>query len=195
MQARIKLPENYTELFSVDMARNWGLAIALNIIAAAIFIGLWFNLSSMVIRIRPDIANLDPSTVAESNLLLSLAGLIGMLFLHEGIHGLFFWTSTRSIPMFGFSLLYAFAAAPNWFIPRNQYLWIGLSPLVIISGGLFLGLWFAPPQWLGLMVFICAINAGGSVGDMYVVLRLLQHNADTLINDRGNAMTAYGTQS
>ena len=64
--------------------------------------------------------------------------MVGNLVVHELIHGLFFWLFTGSAPRYGLGLSYAYAAAPDWYIPRRKYQVTGLAPVVIIGLGCLL---------------------------------------------------------
>src|SRR4030042_1361773 len=59
--------------------------------------------------------------------------IILMLILHELIHGMFFWLFTHDKPRFALKTGYAFAAAPEWYLTKKQYIIVGLSPFLIIS--------------------------------------------------------------
>ncbi len=63
--------------------------------------------------------------------LLVASGLV--IFVHELVHGLFSGYISRDRPKFGFRGSYAYAAAPNWYIPRGPFVVIGLAPLVVIT--------------------------------------------------------------
>jgi hypothetical protein len=53
--------------------------------------------------------------------------------IHELIHGLFFYIFTGDRPKIGFKSIYAYAGAPDWYIHKNKFFIISLSPLVIIT--------------------------------------------------------------
>ncbi len=94
--------------------------------------------------------------------------------------------------MFGFKGAYAYAAAPGWFIPRNPYLWIGLSPLVVLSLTGFVLITVLPVNWLLPIMIGLIFNAVGSVGDLYVVFWLFLKPATVYIQDQGDAINIYG---
>lgn len=103
-------------------------------------------------------------------LVLFIAFVIMMIILHEATHGLFFWLFTRSRPDFAFNkIIYAYTAAPGWYIPRNKYIVVEMAPLVLITTlGLIL-LAVAPQGWLLLILILTILNTCGSVGDMAVI--------------------------
>jgi hypothetical protein len=114
-----------------------------------------------------------------------------MILLHELVHGLFFWIITRQRPYIGLKSAYAYAAAPDWFIPRNSYLVIGLAPLVLITLlGVILIPWI-PGDGLIVVIFILTANASGSMGDIFVVGWLSTQPRTTLLCDHGDKIIAY----
>lgn len=114
-----------------------------------------------------------------------------MMVAHEAIHGVFFWHYTGTRPHFGFRGAYAFAAAPEWYIPRTPYLITSLAPLVVISLiGIALML-ILPIHWVPALFLITALNAAGAVGDLWVAWWLLRCPADALGNDCGDVTCLY----
>ena len=93
--------------------------------------------------------------------------------------------------MFGVRIFYAYAAAPEWYIPRGQYAIVGLAPLVVITiVGLAL-LLVTPSPAVWAVVFVVALNAAGSIGDLLAVAWLLAQRSATLACDKGDAITLY----
>ena len=125
------LPEITIKPFH-DLSKDRKLAILLNLVGAALFILMgWFFLTTASL-LRTDQDSLS-WTIEFSDLLLLLLAVPVVILLHELVHGLFFWVFTRHRPRFGVKALYAYAAAPDWFIPRGTFIWVALSPLVTIS--------------------------------------------------------------
>ncbi len=124
-------------------------------------------------------------------LLFCILSIIFMLALHELIHGMFFWFFTREMPKFALKPGYAFAAAPDWYLPRLQYIMVGLSPFLIISiTSIFLAL-FAPPHMILYLLIIATFNAAGSLGDLIVVGWVLNQPSTVLIKDEGDVFSSY----
>ena len=114
-----------------------------------------------------------------------------MVILHELIHGIFFWIYTRERPRFALKGGYAFAAAPGWYLPRNQYINVGLSPLIAITViTIFLAVFVAQPI-VPYMLIIASFNAAGALGDMIVVAWVLRLPETTLVKDDGDTFSAY----
>ncbi len=189
------LPEGYRKIFEFDLKKNILVSIVLNVgvLFLFVFFGWMFVQASFVLR--PAFWEGNQANLLGNTELISYAlALILMIVLHEGAHGFFFWRFTGDRPFFGLSWSYAYAAAPDWYLPRNQYLVVGLAPLALLSlGGLVL-LPFVPLSLMPGLVFLMAFNAAGSVGDMFVVGYLLTRPASVLINDVGNAFSVYGME-
>jgi Putative zincin peptidase len=189
------LPDGYTRTVEINLSKNKGLAILLNIVGLIISI-LAFVLMALFTRFaRPGsfaeafIFKADLSTMGQ---LLVLVVLITVsLVVHELIHGFFFWAFTRSRPVYALHLAYAYAAAPGWYIPLRQYWVIGLSPLVLIDLAGLLLILLASPAWILLLVFLVAFNTGGSVGDLWIILNSLLKSPACLVNDVGDGVTFF----
>ena len=130
----------------------------------------------------------------ERPLLAIVIGLILMglqIILHELLHGVVIWHYTKAKPTIGFSWTYAFAGAPDWYLPRNQFFLVTLAPFVVITffGVLFLAI-ASVPVVMGLLL-ILVLNAAGSIGDHYVAFQLLREPHTTLCNDTGPKITFY----
>ena len=115
-----------------------------------------------------------------------------MVFLHEGIHGLFFWLFTKQKPKFGFKLVYAFAGAPGWYITKWPYLIIGIAPLIVITIIGFAVMLILPEGWILPILLFITINAGGAAGDIYTVFWLLTKPEDILVHDSGERVKIFG---
>ncbi len=189
MHATKELPEGYTKVRELDLSRPLWRALLLQLAATLLFgVGavIFYSLARWL---RPDGAALP---LSEKDLLATLLlGVPLMLVLHEGIHGLLFWWVTRERPRFGLSRSYAYAAAPEWYIPRDQYIWIGLGPLLGISalGAILIPL--VPHNVLLLVLIIAIINFGGAIGDIVMVFLVWRRPATTLVQDTGDAIVIY----
>jgi hypothetical protein len=191
------LPSNYTLAGTIDLSKDGRMMIILNGIGVALFLGSAWLLLLLAAAIRPKFGETNFRISGSLNSLAPLlAWIIGltvlMLIVHEGIHGLFFWIFTGSRPRFGFRGYYAFAAAPDWFIPYRHYLVVALSPVVLMTLIGIGTLWVIPEAWLGGLIFWVSMNFSGSVGDMMVAAWLLRKPATFLAQDYGDGVRFYG---
>lgn len=200
MRATQTLPTGYTEAGRISLKDNRRLVILLNVlgipwlILCAIF---FFFMANVLGSFNGADGPINGSgsggfSISLTTPLLALAiivvAFVAVLILHELVHGLFFWLFTRSRPKFGFKGAYAYAAAPGWYIPRTQFLIIGLAPLVLITlVGLLMLPFITLPASLVLLVALIA-NAGGAIGDLYMVVRLLFAPRGVLIEDQGEGI-------
>ena len=125
-------------------------------------------------------------------LLLVLVGVIVVpIVLHEAIHGAFFFHFTRDRPVFAFKGYAASAGAPEWHLPRQQYLVVGLAPLGVLT---ILGLGLiavVPDAWLEPLALAITFHGAGTIGDLVSVFWLLRFPRGTLFRDTGDVLNAY----
>lgn len=192
------LPEGYELRARVDLIKNRKLLLILSLASVVMLIicgaGLWWLLQFL----RPDFVvagsfslTVDSGGTAFTSLLILLGVVFGMLILHEAIHGLFFWIFTGGRVKFAFKGAYAYAAAPDWYLPKSPYLVVSLAPLVLITLlGIVAFLW-VPLSWIPAIMLLIIMNASGAVGDIYVFFWLLGLPSDGLIRDFGEQMEVY----
>jgi hypothetical protein len=133
-------------------------------------------------------SSIPTALMAIGKLLLTI---VLVLMLHEGIHALFFWLFSKQKPVVGFKGAYAYAAMPGWYFPRNQYILIGISPLILIT---FLGVFFLaifPISLLNLVLVALIINTSGAVGDLFVVIWLMTKPSETFAHDKIDSIEFY----
>jgi len=194
-QAVKTLPPNYQQRYNLDLKENFRVALSLNLAVLFMFFVWGYFFIRIATILRPSAWLGEQGFHGEVDLVHVVVIFAIMVVFHEGIHGLFFWLFTKERPHFGFKLLYAYAAAPEWYIPRNQYIWIGLSPLVLVSIlGVVLFPWISIDWFPGLILFL-TINAAGSMGDAFIILVTLSHSKNVLIQDFGDSFTIYGDPS
>lgn len=197
MKPTQSLPGNYHPAGVIDLSKSLRLAVVLNIAAiplAALSGILFFHALGWL---RPVESNrylsLSISSLGEG--LLFLVSVIGgaflMIVLHEAVHGFFFWLFSHSRPVFGFRGAYAYAAAPGWYFPRGKYLWIGLSPLVVLSLAGVALMTFIPPTLFLILLYILILNFSGAIGDLLVCGWLLLKPVGTLVLDHGDSVAFF----
>jgi hypothetical protein len=193
-EATKTLPPGYTARGSIDLQENQRALIILNIASLPVLLLAGWLMFWFTITVRPELSA-GSFQLEGLEILGALAGVVLlmalMITLHEAIHGLFFWLFTRERPFFGLKTFYAYAAAPDWYIPRGPYLVVGLAPLVVIT---LLGMALvpvAPPLLLAAVLLVVVANAAGAVGDIAVVGWLLLQRRPTLVCDKGDAITIY----
>ncbi len=128
---------------------------------------------------------LFPSWPATLGILI--AALIFVLVLHEGLHGaagrLF-----RYKPIFGVQPPLVFTTFDER-IPRNHFIMIALAPLVLLNVAYVAGFPLTP--WAVFWDLCFTVNTIGSIGDVWIVTRLLKHPSDTMFQDMKSGVRAW----
>jgi len=121
--------------------------------------------------------------------------LIAVLIFHELVHGLFYWLFSSHRPRFGFQGLFPYAAAPSGiYFPRNQFLVVGLSPLVLLTAVGLLLMVIVPTAFVPFLLFFVVFNASGAAGDLIMVIQLMRFSSDTLMEDSTSGVIIYGPE-
>lgn len=189
------LPTGYRRTARFDLEGGLKLAL-LNLAGLGLLAGSGWGFTALLLRLRPQEA---PPVLAGGfsgwGMLLWLGWLLLatalMLVAHEAFHGVFFWLFSGARPQFGFRGWYAFAAAPGWYFPRNQYLLIALAPLLGISLLCALLLAWGPPALFLPVLLLALFNASGAVGDLWVAAMLIRRSRACLALDLGDAVEFY----
>ena len=119
---------------------------------------------------------------------------VGMVVLHEGLHGLVFWLITHERPRFTVSWYYASACAEGWYLPRAPFMVATLLPLIAIT---LAGLALLPVvHGFGrlLLVLLITFNASGAAGDVLVAQKLAGLPRDTFSLDSGAEVKFYSLE-
>lgn len=190
MNATRTLPPAYTQSATLDLSSDRRAVIALNVAAVALLVVFGALTLGFILTTRGG-AGVGFTGNGVMVTLTLLALYVVMILLHEAIHGFCFWWVTRARPAFGISWRYAYAAAPDWYIPRNAYLVVALAPAVVITLGGLLLIAVVPAPAVMPIAFVVIVNGAGAVGDFLVTIWLLRRPPHTLVNDVGDAMTLY----
>jgi Putative zincin peptidase len=113
---------------------------------------------------------------------LNILGYIIILPIHEAIHGLAFafWGGR---PHFGTKLpLALYCGAKDQIFRRNQYLVVGLAPLIVITIACIVLTVFSPVL-AAYTLLASAGNCSGAAGDVWVAVRLWRLPKHVLVED------------
>lgn len=115
-------------------------------------------------------------------IVINIVGYFVILPVHEVIHGAAFalWGGK---PYFGTKLPYAlYCGARNQLFRRNQYLVVGLAPLVVITlAGIIFTL--VSPALASYTIFATVGNFAGAAGDVWVARKLVRLPPSVLVED------------
>lgn len=186
MKTVTALPENYCEVFRLDLQKDTKKAVLVNImslIIAAIMLAsaYWikpyryegiFNLSLL-------------------KCLVLLISMVSYIFLHELVHGIFMRYYSDGVKVkYGFTGLYAYAGSEAYFC-KKAYIVIALAPVVILGALLLILNVIFAKNWFWVIYFIQTVNISGAAGDIYVVYKFSKLPQDILVQDSGTAMTVF----
>lgn len=189
MKAYADLPEEYREVFQINLQKDPKTASKVNIGAGIVMI-VMILLGNFFIPISELYeAGSFWDTMIRLGVLL-LAYLV-YIVLHELTHAAVMKACGGRKVIFGFTGLYAFAGSRVDYFDQTAYRCIALAPL-IVWGIVFGILTFSLPRsWFWVVWFLQAGNIGGSAGDLYVTARLWKMPPSILIRDTGVDVTVY----
>lgn len=191
LHATKTLPSTFTPFHSLDLSDR-KLMIAMNIVGLLLLFIFGWLFMGVAAFLNPQFFWLElrifAATLTLPAFLLTVALVV---VLHELSHALFFWLFSRERPKVGFNLLYAYAAAPDWFFPRRQFVLIGLAPVLLLTLAGLVALPLVDFLTAARLILALTVNAAGAVGDFIVVLWVLGQPANILLRDEGTAVTAY----
>lgn len=121
--------------------------------------------------------------------LIIIALFIGIIIVHEGIHGLFFKIFQPSAKVkFGFKAGMAYATSPGYVYSRIQFLIVILMPFIIITTIMAIMMFSLPnPAYK----YYIAIHTGACAGDFYYAYLILKHKHLKYALDTEVGMSLY----
>jgi len=195
MRATNNLPDNFHHLKTLDLSNSRSV-LWMNLVAIPLLFLFGWLFSRIFIIVRP----FNPfqngmlgffTEFSGWELVAFVLSIILMLILHELVHGILFWVFTHERPKFSLRSGYAFAAAPNWYLPCRKYILVGLSPFVVISLASIILAWFVASPVIPYLLVIATFNAAGSLGDLIVVGWVLNQPNNILVKDEGDRFSSY----
>lgn len=167
----------------IDFLNNRNLIYGLNVAAVIAFIiFLWlFGAIAGVVTF-----NFDTNYF----IWLIVAILVAITF-HEVIHGLFYKIFKHNAKMkIGFKNGMLYVNSPKSLYTKCQFAWIAGGPFVIISLfliGMYLLGWLPGDIFLG----VASLHGAGSVGDFYILWRVLAAPKYYFVSDTENGISIY----
>ncbi len=191
LQAVKELPDSYTYYHALNLS-HWKFVLLTNLAALLLLFVFGWLFIGLAAALHPQFFILNLTIFAQLlQVSVFVVTMVVVVVLHELLHALFFWLFTYERPKIGFNLLYAYAAAPGWHFPRNQFILIGAAPLIFITLGGLIGILLADFVWIPRFVLAMTINAAGAVGDLIVIIWMMTQPVDALVKDDGPKITLY----
>ena len=208
MKATTSLPSNYSKYTILEPSKNPKFligAVVTGIVLLLIFGWLFVLFANAIrptaldgMRLRDLLVSTSTGTfLAVSPALLRDFGiaLVAVLIVHELVHGLFYWLFSSRRPKFGFQGLLPYAAAPiGVYLPRKQFLTVGLAPLVVLTVVGLLLVVIVPIALVPFLLFFVVFNAAGAGGDLIMAIQLMSFASETLMEDNDAGVTIYGPE-
>jgi len=206
MQATTTLPTNYRQQATLDLSKSRKAGCSAIVFGIVLLIAVGWLLAQFTHSLRPaalegirfrDILTITPDGKPSIVLPIvdAVAALVLVMLIHELVHGMFFWWFAGQRPTFGVKGLYVYAAAPpEVYFPRNQYLIVGIAPLVLLTLVGLLLMVIVPVVAVSILSLFIAFNAAGAAGDLVMAVRLLSYSPDTLMQDSDTGVIVYGLE-
>ena len=207
MQILTKLPSNYRQLVTLDWSKSWKAVVCAVVSGIVLLITVGWLLVQFTHLLRPTalegisfsgILTLTPdgstSIMLPFQLIVdAIVAIVLVMFIHELVHGVFFWRFTGLHPTFRIKGLYIYTAAPSdIYFPRNQYLAVGIAPFVLLTLVGLLLMVIVPVVIVPILILSIAFNAAGAAGDLLMFAWLLSYPPDTLMQDNRTSVIVYG---
>lgn len=189
MKAIGVLPEDYGEIYSLNLQKDKRTAIIVNLLALAIAAVMAVSMNFFV-----PVTSVFDMSGGIVRYFLRLAALIVLMvlymFLHELVHGIAMKLCGTKRVKYGFTGLYAFAGSEDYY-DKKSYIFIALAPIVLWGTVLAAVNFFVPTEWFWIVYMIQLINISGAAGDLFAAVKFSRMPKNILIQDSGVNMRVF----
>lgn len=189
MKAIGVLPEDYGEIYSLNLQKDKRAAIIVNLLALAIAAVMAVSMNFFV-----PVTSVFDMSGGIVRYFLRLAALIGLMVLymvlHELVHGIAMKLCGTKRVKYGFTGLYAFAGSEDYY-DKKSYIFIALAPIVLWGTVLAAVNFFVPTEWFWIVYMIQLINISGAAGDLFAAVKFSRMPKNILIQDSGVSMRVF----
>ncbi len=186
------LPENYTEIYSIDLQKNKKMSLLVNVIAVIIAVVFIVPVHFIIpITSLFDMSN-GLGVYAARFMVLLIAEVVYMI-LHELVHGITMKIFGTKKVKYGFTGLYAYAGSDDYY-DKKSYFTIALAPIVVWGIVLSIACFFVSDEWFWVVYFIQIMNISGAAGDLFVTIKFSKMPKDILVHDHGVGMVVYSAE-
>lgn len=192
MKAFTTLPEDYREIYSVNLQKDKKPAIIINTLAVLIMVLMAAAMNSFVsIKTLFSMENGFAAYIVRFVVLLLL--IVLYMVLHEAVHGITMKACGTKKVRFGFTGMYAFAGSDDYY-DKSAYITIALAPVVLFAVIFAVINPLVPREWFWVVYELQIANISGAAGDMFVTAKFAGMPKDILVRDSGIGMTVYSKQ-
>ena len=189
MKAIGVLPEDYGEIYSLNLQKDKRTAIIVNLLALAIAAVMAVSMNFFV-----PVTSVFDMSGGIVRYFLRLAALIVLMVLymvlHELVHGIAMKLCGTKRVKYGFTGLYAFAGSEDYY-DKKSYIFIALAPIVLWGTVLAAVNFFVPTEWVWIVYMIQLINISGAAGDLFAAVKFSRMPKNILIQDSGVSMRVF----
>ena len=189
MKAIGVLPEDYGEIYSLNLQKDKRTAIIVNLLALAIAAVMAVSMNFFV-----PVTSVFDMSGGIVRYFLRLAALIVLMVLymvlHELVHGIAMKLCGTKRVKYGFTGLYAFAGSEDYY-DKKSYIFIALAPIVLWGTVLAAVNFFVPTEWFWIVYMIQLINISGAAGDLFAAVKFSRMPKTILIQDSGVSMRVF----
>ena len=189
MKAIGVLPEDYGEIYSLNLQKDKRAAIIVNLLALAIAAVMAVSMNFFV-----PVTSVFDMSGGIVRYFLRLAALIVLMVLymvlHELVHGIAMKLCGTKRVKYGFTGLYAFAGSEDYY-DKKSYIFIALAPIVLWGTVLAAVNFFVPTEWFWIVYMIQLINISGAAGDLFATVKFSRMPKNILIQDSGVSMRVF----
>lgn len=189
MKAIGVLPEDYGEIYSLNLQKDKRAAIIVNLLALAIAAVMAVSMNFFV-----PVTSFFDMRGGIVRYFLRLAALIVLMalymVLHELVHGIAMKLCGTKRVKYGFTGLYAFAGSEDYY-DKKSYIFIALAPIVLWGTVLAAVNFFVPTEWFWIVYMIQLINISGAAGDLFAAVKFSRMPKNILIQDSGVSMRVF----
>ena len=189
MRVKTELPNNYGEIFKVDLAKDKKLSLIINILAVIVMI-LMCALGNLFVPVTKLFSMEQGFLSYTMRFVVLIVGQFVYIILHEGVHGIVMKMYGAKNIKFGLKGPYAFAGCEDYF-DKPSYIAVALAPIVVLGIVLLIINLVVSIEWFWVVYFIQVTNVGGAMGDLYVTCKFVKMPNDILVKDTGVSMTVY----
>ncbi len=189
MNNQSSLPQDYEQIYELDLQKDKKLAVFVNLLAIVIAVVMTVPMCFLVPITT--LFDMSQGIGAYSIRFITIAvSMIVYMVLHELVHGAFIRIYSGKNATYGFTGLYAYAAS-NSFFNKKSYIIIALAPIIILGIVLLILNIAIPISWFWVIYLIQIMNISGAAGDMYVTVKFSRMPKDILVFDHGVGMKVY----
>lgn len=192
MKAAECLPENYKEIYSIDLQKDKKMSVLVNLLALVIAAILVVPMHFIV-----PISTLFSMESGMQNYWIRYGAMLALMvlymILHELVHGIAMKLCGTKKVKYGFTGMYAFAGSKDYY-EKKSYIFIALAPVVLWGIVLAVINPVVPVEWFWVVYLIQVINLSGAAGDLFVTVKFSRLPKDILVQDYGVGMKVYSKE-